>query len=557
MPNAMRPPMKLRFDPWLAGLLLVVGLGLGRFVAGPFTGDDDYVLHNLASPGWRDALFAYNVDLVRGEGGQTTWYEGFDTLQRRYLRVVPSALMTAEYRLFGSRPIPLKTISLLVHLLSLALAYRLLRRHLTDPSTAAAVVALVGLHPAAAECILWFSCQPILWAALFSMLASAALLKLREGATAGRRAGFVAAGAATLVSYEAAVGVPLLLAGLDWLWPRDGGRRRSSDSWASGTLLAVYPAYLAVAIWNRAGTTLTDASYRAGAGGTLVNVRTDLANYLVKVLPVPPYGASAYAEIGSWTGAALVATLVGLWLHRMGPSRTRNLGLLAFAVTLAPSLLTRAAVSTMNFPSFRQLYLPLAGVGILLCAWRPRGFGRVGRWVASVLVVALVVLYLGLAPARARPADRLAHEQAGARLEGLLAGVPAGVPIVQGGQSSCGYSLSYDARGREVWQLVPPTEDGSAPALRAIDERTLEVVAPEGATLAFSASLLPDPSPRRVRVVPPLLSVGRQRLPLAAAHTPQRAGDAVTGFRLTFDRPLTAYVFVRVSGCVELDRWRP
>ena len=36
-----------------------------------------------------------------------------------------------------------------------------------------------------------------------------------------------------------------------------------------------------------------------------------------------------------------------------------------------------------------------------------------------------------------------------------------------------------------------------------------------------------------------------------------RAGNAVTGFRLTFDQPLEAYAFVRVSGCVALERWSP
>jgi hypothetical protein len=546
-----------RFDPWLACALLVVALALGRLVAGPLTGDDDYVLHNLSSPGWRDVLFAYNVDLVRGEGGETTWYEGFGTLQRRYVRVVPSALMATEYRLFGSDPLRLKSVSLLVHLLNLALAYRLLRRWRTDPATAAAFVALVGLHPAAAECILWFACQPILWAALGSLLAASALLRLREAATPWRRAAFVSAGAATLFSYEAAVGVPLLLVGLDWFWPRDGGARRPSDRWASAGLLAVYPAYVAVALWNRAGTTLTDASYRAPAGELLANVRADLANYLVKLLPLPPYGADAYAAIGSWTGAAIVAAVVGLWLHRIGPSSTRATGLWVFAVTLAPSLLTRAAVSVLNFPSFRQLYLPLAGVGVLLCAWRPLGLGRLGRWVAGLVVLALFVLYQGLAPARARSADRVAQRDAGARLEQILAGLDPGVPVVQVGESSCGYSLSYDTQGREVWKLVPPTTEGGVPGLRAIDDRTLEVRAPEGEALALGATPAADSSSRRTRAVPPLLTAGWQRLGLATAHAPERSGDAVSAFRLAFDRPLAAYAFVRVSGCVALERWRP
>jgi hypothetical protein len=553
----MLAPVKRPFDPWLVAVVLVVALSIGRFAAGPLTGDDDYVLHNLASSNLRDVLFAFNVDLVKGEGGETVWYEGFDTLQRRYVRVVPSGLMAIEYRLFGSNPIGFKTVSLLVHLLNLVLGYGLLRRQLADPVTAAAIVALVGLHPAAAECVGWIACQPILVAALASLLGVGALLRLREGATVGRRAAFVAAGTGALFSYEAAVGVPLLLVGLDCLWPKNGGRPRPSDRWASGALLAAYPAYVAVALWNRAGTTLTDASYRAGAGEALANVRLDLANYLVKVLPMPPYGASTYAAIGSWTGAALVAAVVVVWLARIAPSRARSIALLAFAATLAPSLLTRAAVSVLNFPSFRQLYLPLLGVAVLLCAWKPAGFRRVGRWVAGLAVIGLVVLYQAVAPAMVRSGDRVAQREAGARLEGLLAGMPAGMPVVQIGQSSCGYSLSFDARGREVFKLVPPTSAGGVPLLLAIDDRTVEVRAPEGTSLAFSTTVPPDPRPRRVRVVPALITSGWQRLPVATAHTPRQSDGAVKSFRLTFDRPLAAYDFLHVSGCVELGRWRP
>ena len=135
--------------------------------------------------------------------------------------------------------------------------------------------------------------------------------------------------------------------------------------------------------------------------------------------------------------------------------------------------------------------------------------------------------------------------------------MPAGVPVVQIGQSSCGYSLSFDARGREVWKLVPPTSEGGVPLLLAIDDRTVEVRAPQGTTLAFSTTVPPDPRPRRVRVVPALITSGWQRLPVATAHTHRQSDGAVTSFRLTFDRPLAAYDFVHVSGCVELGRWRP
>ena len=314
---------------------------------------------------------------------------------------------------------------------------------------------------------------------------------------------------------------------------------------------------MAIALRNRAGTTLTDASYRAGFGELIDNTRTVFANYVVKVLPMPPYGPDVYGAIGSWAGAAVIAVVVALWLIRMGSSRVRTTGLLAFVCTLAPSLLTRAAVSVMNFPTFRQLYLPLAGVGLLLCAWRPAGFRRMGSWVAGGVVLALVVLYKTMGPALARTDDRGAHERAGARLDALLGGAEPQVAVAQIRASACGYSPDFDARGREVWKLIPATSGGGVPLLRFVDNRTIEVRAPDGDGLAFLTSVPVEARPRRVRTVPPLLTAGWQRLGIATAHTPERRGDAVTGFQLTFDHPLGAYVFVTVSGCVDLGRWQP
>lgn len=542
---------------WLIGALLAVVVSLAHFVRGPLTGDDDYVIHNLASRELRDILFAYNVDLVQGEGGQTTWYEGFEPLQRRYVRIVPSALMAIEYRVFGSNPIGLKAVSLGVHLLTLILAHGLLRRYVTNSGTAALVVALVGLHPSAAECVGWFACQPILFAGLASMLAAHALLKLREQVTPGRRTAFVAAATSALFSYEAAVGIPLFMVALDWWWSCGKGPRRPTDRWATLGVIAAYPLYGAVSLWNRFGASLTDASYRAGFSEFVDFTRADLTNYVVKLLPMPPYGPGTYAAIGSWPGAAVVAAVVGALLFRMGSSRTRALGLLTFTCTLAPSLLTRAALSVMNFPTLRQLYLPLAGAALLLVAGRRAGFGRAASWIAAGVVAALVLMYQALGPVLSRSSDRAAHQKAAGALTALLQGDDARTPIVQVGQSDCGYSLDFDARGREVWKLVPPTANGGAPLLRALDETTVEVRASEAESLAFATSVPVENRPRRMRAVPALLKVGRQRLGIVTAHMPERRGEAVTGFRLTFDRPLAAYTFITVAGCVDLSRWRP
>ena len=90
-----------------------------------------------------------------------------------------------------------------------------------------------------------------------------------------------------------------------------------------------------------------------------------------------------------------------------------------------------------------------------------------------------------------------------------------------------------------------------------LDERTVEVRAPDGDSLALATSVPVEARPRRARVVPPLITAGWQRLGMATAHAPERKGERVTGFRLTFDRPLAAHAFVTVAGCVDLRRWTP
>ena len=118
----------------------------------------------------------------------------------------------------------------------------------------------------------------------------------------GRRAVFIAAGTGALFSYEAAVGVPLLLVGLDCLWPKDGGRPRPSDRWASGALLAAYPRTLRRALESRRH----DADGRLVPGGGRRGTRERTCG--PGQLPGQAAADAAlrrltYAAIGSWTGA--------------------------------------------------------------------------------------------------------------------------------------------------------------------------------------------------------------------------------------------------------------
>src|SRR4029450_3447905 len=86
--------------------------------------DDAYVLAHLHSPDWRVRLFAFNVDRPSEDVG--AWWDGVH-FQRRFVRLLPSALMAAEVSMLGQRPRPLHLASLALHLSNVLLVYWLSR----------------------------------------------------------------------------------------------------------------------------------------------------------------------------------------------------------------------------------------------------------------------------------------------------------------------------------------------------------------------------------------------------------------------------------------------
>ena len=153
-------------------VVLAIAAGLAPQTRGPFGGDEFYILTNLTSPDWGDRWFAFDASFPGQSGGQ--WYSGVAPYERHYVRLAPSALMSLEAAVFGSSASDFKTVSLLLHLINCLLGLRLLAGWL-GLEKAAAITALVGLHPVVSQPVSWVACQPILIAMLATLLALTAL----------------------------------------------------------------------------------------------------------------------------------------------------------------------------------------------------------------------------------------------------------------------------------------------------------------------------------------------------------------------------------------------
>ena len=206
-------PTLRRLAPALA-VALLVGAALFVVTGAPLVGDDDYVLANLTSPDLGDRFLAYNVDFPGGRGGEA-WYEGFGAFQRRYLRVLPSALLSLEVAVLGSDAESLHRVSLAIHVLNCVLGYLLLARFLPNRVGAALVAVVLGVHPIVREPVEWLACQPILVAGTCSLLAAHLLVRLDATSSRLHRAALVGLTLLAMTSYESAVVLPLVLLAVD------------------------------------------------------------------------------------------------------------------------------------------------------------------------------------------------------------------------------------------------------------------------------------------------------------------------------------------------------
>lgn len=528
--------------------------------------DDSYVLEHLQSPEWRTRLFAFNLDRPSEHAG--AWWDGI-VYQRRFVRVLPSALMALEVRVFGQDPFPLHLVSLILHVFSTLLVFHLAKRWLGGPARAALVAMLFGVHPVSVEVVGWFACQPLLVATVCTLLATEWWIRFRETGRAAWLGAAVVTVLAAVTSYEAAIAGPVLLVVGDMFLYRGADSRRRA--WMPRlALLSVLVPFAMLSIWNSSSAVALETSVRPDLASIWKVARTDLAAYLFKALGlVRPGAPTAYwihNAVGEPVALLLLLTLLAplAWLARRQPLAL--LGLLAFAAFLTPPWLMRATVSALNQPSLRQVYLPLMGLAAVLTAALYCVRFRTALMLTLPLIIAMTILDRqprrgpgtgGADSARVPTARALTNSQ-------------ANVPVIVAGsfdpvldRAGCAYDVSLTWPGRSQLNLVPPTVSGATPQLvRAgersftarSDERGFAIAAhrtPPAVRANFSAGGV-----RLTPAAPPLLREGHQQVGEARIEVVERDAEVVRGLRYTLEQPLYHYAFIAVDGCAKVSPLR-
>lgn len=523
---------------------------LGPAVVQPLAGDDIYVVANLRSPNWSERLFPFNYDAPSAD--YASWWGG-RTFQRRFIRVPASALLWLEWKAFRfwAEGYHLVTLALV---LASALWGRRIAQRFTSELVATAVALVPAVHPASAEVVGQLNCQPLVVAGVFALASAWAWLRARE--TGLRRWWIAALGccALAMTSYEAAVVLPFVLALLDWRLRAGEGAFRIRRRWMG--LGAIVLAYVPCAFAIRRGLTAPDTGPMRPWQEVWLSARLDATAYVVKAVggfdPRFPTRYWVHGAAGEVVAILLAVTLLALvWLSTRG-RRAGPLGLLVAAAFLVAPWWTRASVAQLNFPTLRQLYLPVLAGGPMIAAAFLLGNRQRFR-MAAFGVLAVVLAIQAVASGGFSP-DLVARRQLDRWMREALKDVPDDHTVVGITDDACNLSPSLFRDGPAVL-AVPETDGGESPQLQRVDANT--VLATTRSTFVIRSNVgLPE---RRtaldrgpawiVRRPPPLLSAGWQRIAGATVAIANQDADGIHALRFRFDRPLSELVFVRWNDC--------
>lgn len=527
--------------------------------------DDPYILGHLRSHDWGVRLFAYNVDRPSRDAG--AWWDGV-RYQRRFIRILPSALMAAEVAVLEQRPQALHLVSLALHLLNALLVYRLARRWLGHEGKAALVAMVYGVHPVVVEPVGWFALQPLIISATFCLAAVECWVRYRLGEGRVWLWAALAAVVGALASYEATVVLPLLLVlGDAVLLP--GRQPRGGSPWRPRlAVLSLLIPFLTFSVLIRSGASALETSYRPSVQTIWRVARMDLANYFFKALglinPKTPGQYSVYNALGEPLALVVLAAILLpiLWWARRRPLAV--LGVIAFMAFLGPPWLIRSTVGALNIPSLRQVYLPLLGLAAVIT----EALVTVRFRTAAAIVVPVIAAFVALDQVPRGGPGSGGAAAASVPVQKALAGIDPARPVIVVGsftapkRPGCGYELSLDWPGRAELRLVPPARSGAAPRLARTGERTFTASAPDGLLLPLDRHPMPVGQARqtrynsggfRITVEPPLLvREGRQQLEGATVEIVARDAEAVRTLLFTLDRPLDEYTFLAAEGCKEV-----
>ena len=364
----------------LAGIVVAFVVSLGRTAGYGFVWDD--VREIERNP-------AFDQPLVDGLGMTQTERTDPDLTELSTIKLAYDSyrpLLFASYwvdiQLWGRSATALHLVNVLLGVLAIVLAYLVLRRWLAPP-LAALATGVFALHPVQIEAVAYISGRGDLLAGVLALCATLAALHALD---AERPAGWFAlaalAFAASLLTKEAYLGLPIAIAVL--AWARERVRARW---WVPAGLLAVIAGYLVL----RAA--IVTSTSGGSAGAALLALPGIVLEY-VRILLLPFDLSTERMLHGSYTvpGWIIGAAAIALAIWRGGRAREVVAGAGWMVALLAPSAI---AIASMRVVADRYAYLATLGAAAVLVSG---GAALVRRWPRlRVAVLAVAALWALLA----------------------------------------------------------------------------------------------------------------------------------------------------------------
>jgi tetratricopeptide (TPR) repeat protein len=285
----------------------------------------------------------------------------------------------AEYRLFGTRPLPYHVSNVALHVATTGLVYALLRTLGLSLATALLGALLFGIHPLQVENVAWIASRKTLLAGLFGVGTFGLALRGRWSLASGSY--LLAA-----MSKGTVVVVPLWIA-IAWLLGF-GSRRPARRDLAWLAALGVVAAARAT-LTALAQADVVERTAVVGLGGRLLLMGPVLATELRQLLlpldlsPVYPWSALSVTEPGVWIGWGVV--LIAIAGCVAWGRRSRHAALLG-AVAGVGLLPTLNLWPAPFLQADRYLHLALVGLAPLaVLATLP--LARLRAWAPAALVL--------------------------------------------------------------------------------------------------------------------------------------------------------------------------
>jgi tetratricopeptide (TPR) repeat protein len=291
-----------------------------------------------------------------------------------YYRPAVTLTFFLDLFLWGLTPFGFHLTNVLAHTLTSVCVFWLARRLAREAPVAAAAGAVFAVHPVHSESVAFVSGRTDVLAALFSVAALLAHARWLEGGRRRWRLLSLAAFAVAVLSKEAAVVVPALLALWDALVRRDLRGRRAFGLAAAryaphGTVLAGYVLARHVALGHLVES--VDTPWADGVSRLLTGLRITARYARIALIPYPEnlyYSIpvdSAPPDAGWWLAMILLIALLTLTVVAAARCPVAGFGALWFWIALVPPV----GVNLLPVPSAimaeRFLYLPSVGASLL------------------------------------------------------------------------------------------------------------------------------------------------------------------------------------------------